>query len=173
MATYGGDGNCARVHLTCLCNVALMKLMEIEPLKALSSFCSGGQLMPTQTKTKPSQPVSLPFIIVRTTAAALPVSPQNPPSACVCECVFLRIPQPHTVYFTKEAIYYDVREIKLGEREANTRRCWKEANFILAENGWPEGRRCFCIPDARGKIGCRLAFYVNIREDDGGVPVHG
>lgn len=65
-------------------HILLMKLMEIEPLRALSPFCSGGQLMPTQRKTKPSQPVSLPFIIVRATAAALPVSPQNPPSVCVC-----------------------------------------------------------------------------------------
>lgn len=65
-------------------HVLLMKLIEIEPLKALSPLCSGGQLMPTQTKTKPSKPVSLPFIIVRMTAAALPVSPQNPPRVCVC-----------------------------------------------------------------------------------------
>lgn len=91
-------------------------------------------------------------------------------------CVFLRIPPPHTVYITEEAIYDDVREIKLGEREANRRRCWKEANFILAKNGWPEGGWCFCIPDARWKMGCRLDFYVNIRGDSagtGGVPVHG
>lgn len=163
---YGRDSNC--VH------VLLMKLMEIEPLKALSPFCSGGQLMQTKTKTKPSQPVSLPFIIVRTTAAALPVSLQNPTSVCVC--VFLTIPPSHTVYFTKEAIYDDVREIKLREREANRRRRWKEANFILAGNGWPEGRWCFCIPDARWKMGCRLDLYVSIRGDSGGtggVPVHG
>lgn len=66
----------------------LMKLIEIEPLKALSPFCSGGQLMATQTKTKPSQTVSLPFIIVRTTAATLPISPQSPQ---VCVCVLPRI----------------------------------------------------------------------------------
>ena len=70
-------------------HVLLVKLMEIEPLKTLSLLCSGGQLMSTQTETKPSQPVSLPFIIVRTTAAALPVSPQSPPSVCVCVCVCL------------------------------------------------------------------------------------
>lgn len=99
--------------------------------------------MSTQTETKPSQPVSLPFIIVRMTAAALPVSPRSPPSVCVCVCVFLRIPPSQTVYFTKEAIYDDVREITLGEREENRRRCWKEANFILAASGWPEGRWLF------------------------------
>lgn len=58
-----------------------MKLMQIEPLKALSPLCSGGRLQ-KQTKTKPPQNVSLPFIIVRPTAAALPVS-QLPPPKCV------------------------------------------------------------------------------------------
>lgn len=53
-----------------------MKLMQIEPLKALSPLCSGGRLQ-KQTKTKPPQSVCLPFIIVRPTAAALPVS-QHP-----------------------------------------------------------------------------------------------
>lgn len=61
----------------------------------------------------------------------------------MCVCAFLRIPPSRTVYFTKEAIYDDVREIKRREREANRRRCWKEANFILAGNGWPEGRWLF------------------------------
>ncbi len=83
IGAYGRDINCVHVCLM-PAYVLLVKLIEIEPLKALSPFCSGGQLMPTQTKTKPSKPVSLPFIIVRTTAAALPVSPQNPPSVCVC-----------------------------------------------------------------------------------------
>lgn len=126
---------CVSAHMPV--HVLLMKLMEIEPLKALSPFCSGGQLVLTQTKTKPSQPVSLPFIIVRATAAALPVSPQNPPSVCV----FVSKNHSHRLklYFSKEAIYDYVREIKLRKTEENRRHCWKEANFILAEYGWPEG----------------------------------
>lgn len=73
---------CVTAHMPV--HVLRVKLMEIESLKALSPFFSGGQSMSMQTKTKPSQPVSLPFIIVRTTAAVLPVSPQNPPSVHVC-----------------------------------------------------------------------------------------
>lgn len=62
--------------------------MQIEPLKSLSPLCSGGRLQ-KQTKTKAPQSVSLPFIIVRPTAAALLVS-QNPlPNLSVC--VFRRI----------------------------------------------------------------------------------
>lgn len=53
-------------------HILLMKLMEIEPLQVLSPLRSGGPFMPEQTKTKPSQPVSSPFITVRPTAAALP-----------------------------------------------------------------------------------------------------
>lgn len=73
-----------RVSAHMAVDVFLVKLMKIEPLKASSPFCSG-----RQTKTKPPQSVSfLPFIIVRTTAAPLPVSQQTPPSVCV----FLKVP---------------------------------------------------------------------------------
>lgn len=69
---------CASRH-RCMGTFLLMKLMEIEPLKALSPFRSGGQFMQTQPKTKTSQPVAPLSVIVRRTAAALPVSPHNPP----------------------------------------------------------------------------------------------
>lgn len=81
----------------------------------------------------------------------------------------------HTVYFTKEAIYADVSEINLREREANPRRCWKEEHFILAEKSWPKGQWSFYIPDARWKLCCHLDFFGNIGGDSGGtrgIPVH-
>ena len=62
---------------------------------------------------------------------------------CVCLCVFERIPPSHTVYFTKGAIYDDVREIKLREREANRRHCWKEENFYLGRERVARGSMVF------------------------------
>lgn len=38
---------CVSAHMPA--HVLSVKLMEIEPLKALSPFCSGGQSVPTQT----------------------------------------------------------------------------------------------------------------------------
>lgn len=93
------------------------KLVQIEPLKASSPLCSGGRLL-EQTKTKPPQRVSLPFIIVRTTAAALPVSQQNTPK---CACVSKN--HPLEVYISGRGAFYDeVGEIK-EERGRNTRCC--------------------------------------------------
>lgn len=51
MVAYGPDSNRARALHVPL-HSSLMKLMEIEPLKALSLLRSGGQSTPTQTKTK-------------------------------------------------------------------------------------------------------------------------
>ena len=109
---------CASAHMPV--HVLLMNLMEIGPLKTLSLFCSGGQLMPTQTKTEVPQPVFLSLIIVRTTAAALPASVCKNPS----HCIVLQRRQ-----FTM------MGDLKLRKKEANTRRRWKEAHFILAEKG--------------------------------------
>lgn len=95
-----------------------MKLMQIEPLKALSPLCSGGRLQ-KQTKTKPPQSVSLPFIIVRPTAAALPVSQQPTTPKCVC----VSKDYPLEGYVSgREAFYDEVGEIK-EERGRNTRCC--------------------------------------------------
>lgn len=86
--------------------------------------------------------------------------------------VFLRIPPPRTVYFTKEAIYDDAREIKLGEGEANGGRRLEGSKFYLGSEQVATGSTLvFVFQMLAWKMGCRLDFYVNIRGDSGGSAV--
>lgn len=105
----------------CVCSAHMplhalpMKLMEIEPLKALSSFCSGGQLMATQTETKASN-LSLYHLSLLERQLEHSQYPRKIPQVCLCFCKSLHLTSP---YFTMEPIYNDARKIKPRQTEAN------------------------------------------------------
>lgn len=112
---WEGGSNCVRVLGT---HASACSAHEVDgdwAIKGIIIILLRGPIDGDANRDKSIQPVSLPFIIVRTTAGALPVSPQNPPSVSL----FLQIPPSYTVYFTMEPIYNDARKIKPRQTEAN------------------------------------------------------
>lgn len=102
----------------CVCSAHMplhalpMKLMEIEPLKALSSFCSGGQLMATQTETKASN-LSLYHLSLLERQLEHSQYPRKIPQVCLCFCKSLHL----TLYILQWSQF--TRKIKPRQTEAN------------------------------------------------------
>lgn len=81
-------------------HVWFVKMMEIEPLEALSSLRSRGTPDAVRTKAEPSKPVSAPFITVRTTAAAPPLIPPNASRVFASQNPILSLSMPQRRHFS-------------------------------------------------------------------------